>query len=79
MSPHVVDCAVGALEVGVTAGVGGRAAKVNVKNRGWYWRRKARRIPMMATENDWDKERRTRKWRRRRGQSCQKRGNRGLQ
>ena len=55
MSPHIVDSAVGALEVGVTAGAG--AAKVSVKNRGWHWRRNVRRILMMATEKDRDKER----------------------
>ena len=60
MSPQTVDCAVDALEVGVTAGAGVDTAKVNVKNRTWYWRTKVRRILMIATENDCGKERRKR-------------------
>ena len=54
MSPHMVDWAVGALEVGVTAGAGVGAAKANVKNKAWHWRRNVRRIlmMMMATENE---------------------------
>lgn len=64
MSPHIVDCAGGALEVGVTAdagaGAGAGAAKVKVNNRVWHWRTNVRRILMMATENDGDKKRRTR-------------------
>lgn len=62
MSPHIVDCASGALEVGVTAGAGAGAgaAKVKVNNRVWHWRTSVRRILMMATENDGDKKRRTR-------------------
>lgn len=60
MSPHMVDCAVGALEVGVTAGAGVGTAKVSVKNRTWYWRTKVRRILMMATENDCGEEQRKR-------------------
>ena len=58
MSPHIVDCAVGALEVGVTAGAGVGAAEVNVKNRAWHWRTNVRRILMIATGNDWDKKQR---------------------
>ena len=48
MSPHIVDCAVVALEVGVTAGAGVGAAEVNVKNRAWQWRTNVRRILMIA-------------------------------
>ena len=60
MSPHIVDSALGALEIGVTAGAGVGIAKVSVKNRTWYWRTKVRRILMMAAENDGGKEGRKR-------------------